>query len=47
MSIDFPIVLIALICISPSLLIMLLLYIVFVESDLRRQGVEAEKKKDQ
>ena len=38
--------LITLICASPSLFIMLLFYVVFVEADLRRQEAEAETKGD-
>ena len=41
-----PIVLITLICASPSLFIMLLFYVVFVEADLRRQEAEPETKGD-
>ena len=41
---DLPMIFIALICISPTIILMALFYIVFVEADVRRKEESAKRK---
>jgi hypothetical protein len=44
MTLDMPMILIALICISPTFILMALFYIVFVEAEARREEERAKRK---
>ena len=44
MILDLPMILIALICISPTFILMALFYIVFVEAEVRREEAHAKRK---
>ena len=44
MMLDLPMIFIALICISPTIILMALFYIVFVEADVRRKEESAKRK---
>ncbi|MEL0123546.1 MAG: hypothetical protein VW728_13090 [Paracoccaceae bacterium] len=44
MILDLPMILITLICISPTFIVMALFYIVFVEAEARREEARAKRK---
>ena len=44
MTLDLPMILIALICISPTFIVMALFYIVFVEAEARREEARAKRR---
>ena len=44
MMLDLPVILIALICISPSVIVMVLFYIVLVDAELLRKEESAKRR---
>ena len=46
MILDMPMILVALICISPTFIVMALFYIVLVEAEARREEAHAKKERN-
>ena len=45
MMLDLPVILIALICVSPAVIVMVLFYLVLVEAEVLRKGEKEESAK--